>query len=267
DIHLLARERFQPLENRDSLRFRLQYFGVQDTTLSSVSIYLQTASGDTLSLHSPELPLYFRSITEPDAEFRPLKPLYDFARRIWPWLLLLFIACIIGFWLYHRSRNHQEDPVPSVSIPPRPFVDPLRELERSIQRATSTPPSELIHHPTPSTIELGNAVRTYLERVYDIQALELTSSEILRSLREWPAKELVIRSLRDLFLLADRIKFARYQPTIEDIQNLRQAALQFLQIARTEDLEKIERLRAEHSRSRPSESMVSESLDLPEDQP
>ncbi|MEX0593937.1 MAG: hypothetical protein WD115_04115, partial [Balneolaceae bacterium] len=34
DIHLLARERFQPLENRDSLRFRLQYFGVQDTTLS-----------------------------------------------------------------------------------------------------------------------------------------------------------------------------------------------------------------------------------------
>ncbi|MGM0507202.1 MAG: hypothetical protein ACQER4_08475, partial [Bacteroidota bacterium] len=88
---------------------------------------------------------------------------------------------------------------------------------------------------------------TYLERVYQIQALEMTSREILQNLRDWPAQDLVIRSLHELFKLADRIKFARYQPTTEDIQNLRQAALQFLKIARSEDVERIERLRTEYA--------------------
>ncbi|MGM0506153.1 MAG: hypothetical protein ACQER4_03060, partial [Bacteroidota bacterium] len=156
EIHLLSRERFQPEETRDSLRFRLQYFGLQDTTLASISIRLLEESGDTLTLRTPELPLYFRSVTESDADFLPMKPLYDFARRIWPWILALFIASLIGYWLYRRLRTTEEIER-SRPTPPRPFVDPLQELERSIQRATATPPSELLHDPTPSTVELGDA--------------------------------------------------------------------------------------------------------------
>lgn len=248
EIHLLSREHFRPADTRDSLRFRLQYFGLQDTTLQSMAVHLQSESGDTLTLRSPELPLHFRSVTDSEAEFRPMKPLYDFARQIWPWLFALALIVGVAYWIYRRMQK-KEAPV-EPKPPPSPFVDPLHELERSIQRATTASPSDLLDDPTPSTIELGDAIRIYLERVYRIQALEMTSGEIIRNLREWPATETVLRSLNELFKIADRIKFARYQPTVEDIQHLRQAALQFLQVARDDDRGRIERLRAAHESSR-----------------
>lgn len=242
ELHLVSNEHFRPLDTRDSLRFRFQYFGLRDTTLSSLSIDLLTESGDTLRLSSPELPVRFRSVTQEEDEFRPMKPLYEFARTLWPWLLLAILFIILIYWFYRWRRTTEED-APGPVASPRPFTDPLRELEQAIQQATSEPPSEVIHNPTPSTIRLGDGVRSYLERVHDLPALERTSREILDEWRRQAGNQEIHRALVELFRLADRIKFARYTPTVDEIQQLRQAALRFLQIIREEDRHRIQSMR------------------------
>lgn len=63
--------------------------------------------------------------------------------------------------------------------------------------------------------ELTDIVREYLEGRYGVQALEMSTTEILRALRKEPIDGFLLTDLRRLFEHADLSKFARIDPPPE----------------------------------------------------
>lgn len=63
--------------------------------------------------------------------------------------------------------------------------------------------------------ELTDAIRTYIKNRFAFNALEMTSTEIIDKLLEMEDKE-AIKDLRELFLTADLVKFAKHNPMMNE---------------------------------------------------
>ena len=60
--------------------------------------------------------------------------------------------------------------------------------------------------------QLTDVIRTYIEGRFGINALEMTSGEILQMIREESEADPVFAQLKQMLLLADLAKFAKYHP-------------------------------------------------------
>ena len=77
--------------------------------------------------------------------------------------------------------------------------------------------------------ELTHIVREYLENRYDIQALESTSDEIVRDLKNSEVPKEFMDKLRTLFQGADLVKFAKATPPEEIHERMMTVASEFVQ--------------------------------------
>ncbi|CDN30259.1 hypothetical protein BN938_0153 [Mucinivorans hirudinis] len=73
-----------------------------------------------------------------------------------------------------------------------------------------------------------DTLRTYIESRYEIGAMEMTTPEIIASLDEVNDDKL-INKLRELFSLADLVKFAKWTPTIEECEEGYQTAYYYVE--------------------------------------
>lgn len=249
DVEFLKRERYQSAPLRDSLVYRLQYFGTSDIILPEQEILIGRAEGDTLLTSNP-VPLYFKTtLSEGDEEFRPLKPIFDFAALIWPYLLGLILLLIAGWYIYKRLSRMEKKPEPKTPEEEAPFANPLQVLEsKLIKLGSGQFPSarEEFEH---FYIELGDAIREYIERVYEIEALEMTSREILRAMQQYPADREMITITRKVLNEADMVKFARFTPSGKQAKEALNLAQDFLNTARSLDSSRIDQLRKHHEQS------------------
>jgi hypothetical protein len=245
-FELISRQRYQASANRDSLVYRLQFFGTDDIVLPSVPFRLQMANGDT-TLSSSRIPVYFKSLlSEEDEAFRPFKPVYDFARDVWPYLLALIILIFLGYYFYRlfQRRDHKTEPgtVPA----PVPFDNPIEQLRNTLR---NLPPPEKIHQFEEYEsfyIELGDAIRLYIKRVYLFPALEMTTREICHTLESELAPASTVKLTRTVLNEADMVKFANFRPDTELASNVLRLAWEFHDQASVSDRSRIERLRMEY---------------------
>jgi hypothetical protein len=243
NLEVLSRQRFQTQAGRDSLVYRMQFFGTEDIVIPSKNITLHRTDSDT-TLTTARIPIYFKTVlAEGDEEFRPLKPIFDFARAIWPYLVGLLLLAVIGYLLYRWFVSRESAPEPVLRKKPAPFLNPLDELK-----------NELGSLPAPSSlngmdefenyyIRLGDAIRRYLKRVYEFPALEMTTREITGELQKELAASEIIRITRSVLNEADMVKFANFKPDTELAEGVRRKAAEFVQTVTETDRDKIEHLR------------------------
>lgn len=236
DIEMQNRQRFQAAANRDSIVYTLQFFSLEDITIDRLRFELQ----DT-TLQSSRVPLFFKTtLAEDDAEFRPFKPIFDFTRSYWPWILTLLLAAVLGYFLYKKLKERaQKDTFMPVPFNEKPFVNPLHELEKSVQAIASEPPPVNEKEFEQFYIRLGDAIRLYLKRVYEFPALEMTSGEIVRKLQELRASSDLIKKVKKVLYDADMVKFAKFNPASDQVSDAIKTGKDFVETARTIDSERI----------------------------
>lgn len=246
EFELLSRERFQISQQRDSLVYRLQFFGTESVTIGRKEVRLRAGDRDTL-LYSVPVPLSFRSVlAEDETEFRPVKPIFDFARNWFPWILLFLLIAAAAWFFYKKYSEREPDETALPLHSPTPFLNPLDELQTSLsllngkKRPQSFDEFELFY------IELGNAIRLYLKRVYNIQALEMTTREILENLRHELAPADIISITRQVLQDADMVKFANFLPGEELAISALEKADRFAETASVTDYERINYMRYKH---------------------
>lgn len=230
-VEFISRERYQIAATRDSLVYRLQFFGTENYTIPRLEFNL---SDSETTLSTTPVPLYFQTlITNPEEEeFRALKPIFEFARIWWPWilaLLLLIAALWYGYRYYKKYQQNRVDAPPAAK--PAPFVSPLFTLNNSLK--TLPRPSSLHHREEYESfyMTLGDAIRLYLKQVYEFQALEMTTREIIDSLRKNLASQEIITITRKVLNEADMVKFANFTPDNSMALSVYQRAEQFADIA------------------------------------
>lgn len=247
DIEMISRQRYQVSSRRDSIVYQLQFFEVEDSVIPEQQILLQ-ANDEETTLNTPEIPLYFKTtLAEDDETFRPFKPIYEFAVDKWPYILGFILFLIAAWFIYRYIQNQkQKDPIPAPVFKRTRYVNPLEVLEKSLQGLKNAPPRKTEDEFDEFYIQLGDAIRLYLKRVYEFPALEMTSGEIINELKKNRASFDLIQSTKKVLFEADMVKFANFTPGNEQLRGAIKTAEDFLHTAKTVDVEKITYLEYKH---------------------
>ncbi len=170
-----------------------------------------------------EVPVLPLSITvasvlaENDVEKHDLKPQALLPRPpVWPWLLAAMLVVMLLFLAIQRllprlRRRHTAGPEAMEPVDDRfPEEIAYEELER-VATLDLPAQSEFKRHYTLVT----DCVRTYLEGIYRIPAMDRTTGELMLALRKARLGGEILPSLRTLLEEADLVKFAKLTPSIE----------------------------------------------------
>ncbi len=137
-------------------------------------------------------------------------------KEVTPYILgIILIAAILFFIFYYIKWKKKNVPI---FVRPEKPADPahviaLRELDR-IKTQKLWQQEKLKQYYS----EVADTIRTYIERRFDVPAMEFTSAETIGTFRQ--NKKMVDESsldqLQHILSLADLVKFAKYTPLPDD---------------------------------------------------
>lgn len=223
DLEVLGRETFdgryggtaQPGTRIDSVVYDVTTFAIDSAVVAPIPVQF-TAGEDTFSVPTRQAVIPVLSLVPPDAQgLKPLAPLAEFPRPLWPWLLLaLAVLVLIATLLYYLRERREQQEAPAA--PPPPPVPPYDEaVQRLQQLEASLDPSDA-DEVKPFFVELADVVRTYLEARVHVPALECTTRELTDRLGRWNRRNGLPREVPSrvysVLALADLVKFADMKP-------------------------------------------------------
>jgi hypothetical protein len=133
--------------------------------------------------------------------------------------LLLLAGAFAGYAIYRKKKKQKTDALSMVKIaipPHREALTALRLLEEKKLWQQG-----LVKQYYSETTEI---VRLFFEKRWSIVALEMTSAEILLQMKQVPEALKVWSDMERFFLIADLVKFAKYQPSPSDHEKEMQLA-------------------------------------------
>ncbi len=182
--------------------------------------------GSVEELAAPVISLNVTSVLTEDMELRDLKPQAMMAvPPLWPWVVGGLLLTILvtgslagaGLWVYHRwfRKSAPVDfPAPIIDTRP-PELIAHAELDRI--EALALPAQNRIkeHYSL-----VSDCLRQYIEGRYQIPALEQTSQELRTAFRRSNVAMPDVAGFMGILSESDLVKFARYRPGSDDVDNL-----------------------------------------------
>lgn len=152
----------------------------------------------------------------PDADIKDIKGVnetpfsfVEFLKSNWYYFVigLILILLIIGlvWYLNNKTEEVQEMLKPKPSIPAH--IEALKALDELAKKKLWQQDQVKTYYS-----ELTHILRVYLERRFEIHALEQTSDEIILALRYTDIPDAEKKKVMHVLLLADMVKFAKEQP-------------------------------------------------------
>ena len=152
-----------------------------------------------------------------DEEIRDIKPLYqppfDWLIFLIIWLILLALA-LIGVGIYFYILKMKNKPIPFFEKPK--VLLPAHEI--ALQKLTEIKEEKLWQKGQDKLYytQLTDVLREYFTRRFNIQAMEMTSGEIIDALQTDYDAKVILDKLKQIFSVSDMVKFAKRRPTTEE---------------------------------------------------
>lgn len=153
---------------------------------------------------------------------------------LWGWIVLLVVVLVVlafvGYRFYrkYRARRHEELS-PEALLPPHEkallALSQLRD-EKLWQEGRE---KEYYTH-------LTDILREYLVGRFGIQAMEMTSAEILSALRANQETKPLNKQMKEILEMADFVKFAKVKPGPDDNESAMRNAVTFVEETRPEEV-------------------------------
>ena len=136
---------------------------------------------------------------------------YDYIPNWLLWAILAIAVVAAGIWAYFTFRKHKE----TVELRRTPPVPPY---ELAISRLNSLRSRNLAEsgHEKEYYTELVDILRQYLQGRFGINAMEMTSTQIVKALRANPTTRMTADEMRSVLSIADFVKFAKVRPLPDD---------------------------------------------------
>jgi hypothetical protein len=173
------------------------------------------------------------------ADIKPVfKPKFDWLGllKIAFFILLIIAFLVIGYVLIRKYWQKKPifESAPAPVLPP--YVIALNHLDR-IKSEKLWQQGRLKEYHT----DLTDVVRIYIENVFSINSMEMTSDEILDHLTDLRKQEkTAYLGLKQILQLADLVKFAKWNPNLEEHElSLRNAYL-FINLTKVEESKPLE---------------------------
>lgn len=155
-----------------------------------------------------------------EVDIRPLKGPVEIPGTLdWLWWVLAVVAAaLVGWYLWRRFKQRKPAAEPAVVIPAhRKAKDRLRAA------------SDLMSDPYRFCSLVSDVLRGYMEERFELRAPERTTEEFMDELRSSEKLSAEHKSLLEDFLSrCDLVKFARFEPTVPELEALLESASRFV---------------------------------------
>lgn len=247
----------------DSLVYEATTFAIDTARVPPLRLHL-IASGDTTTVSTGRFQFPVVSLLNDEREdIQDVTEASGFPPALWPWLVLLL--CALAGYLGYRFRDRLKRPEDLELEEDEPEIierDP--PLEEALGRLLALEASDISNEQAikPFFVDLADIIRTYMTRRIRIPALETTTRELLRDLKEWTTSvdsdADLAGHLQDILETVDLAKFAASRPAEEwcrgALSETRELILQVEDIATDAELKaEEERLAAEALAAREAE--------------
>ncbi len=176
-------------------------------------------------------------ISKPD-QFYDIKKPWQLPYTLWDILILVYthpvswvLMLLMLIWVIWRETRYRKYlKKEKRTIQPPIVLTPMEEAEQALSylQQEHLPEQGLYKQYYTSLVEI---VKTYMLREKSLAVMEMTTSEVVNLLRNEGEDGALIDNIKQIFSMADMVKFARYKPLEEEpVQSIHQARL-FLAMA------------------------------------
>lgn len=140
---------------------------------------------------------------------------------LWPVLIVLILILLLGYWIYLKL---QEKPLQEPQTIEDLWEKAIRSLiELRIPIEINRDKVKLFY------IELSKIIRTYLEERFNIRAVQMTTEEFMVEAQ----KSNVLKDehkdfLKELLIFSDHVKFAKFVPSVEEMNKMLELSKLFI---------------------------------------
>lgn len=186
----------------------------------SVGPFLYVAGSDTLKSNVLRLRVDSIKVNEKGdiKDYAPvIKPPYkffdwvpDFVTNLW-WLWLIILVVAAAVWYYFKYVRKGKNPFKHEKKRLPPYEEAMQRLKLLKAQQLWQNNQEKEYYTA-----LTDILREYIDRRFSINAVEMTSTQILESLKQNPETKLVNDQLSEILVIADFVKFAGQRPLADD---------------------------------------------------
>lgn len=200
---------------RSTAELVLTAFELGDLELPAVEIEVVDADGDAVMLETDPALVTVASVgLDEGGDIRVIKGPLDIPLNVLtllPWLVAMLLLAGIVLWLWRRARGRTPDSILAPAEPPRPAHEIAYEALRTLEAERLPDKGEIkTFH-----IRASDIVRAYVEGRFGVDALEMTTREVLDGLRSHDVDEAVLGDFRQLLERCDLVKFAKDRPALD----------------------------------------------------
>ena len=146
-------------------------------------------------------------------------------KEVIPWVLIALLVAALVYvivrWIRMRRANRTFMGKPIVKDPPH--IVALRALDRIRKQKLWQSDKQKQFY-----TEVTDALRVYIAGRYDIVAMERPSKEMLADLKKQDVDPKLYENMEELFSRADLVKFAKYQASAEENEEVIPDAVRFV---------------------------------------
>lgn len=166
-----------------------------------------------MKAYTDPVQLYVTTITVDTTQaFRPIVPPIDqpiSMKEVFPWILGVLVLALLGIivWyvLKHRKPKLDENGEPVRGHVTPPYDKAIGDLE-SLKQQKLWQVGKLKEYYS----GLSDIAREYIEGQFNVNAVEMTTDDILRDVKELNFNSEIYGKLKDTMELSDLVKFAKY---------------------------------------------------------
>lgn len=147
------------------------------------------------------------------------------------WVLGALVVAAAAIILFVKLRKHKEIIAMEAAKPVPPYELAVSRLEKL--RASGI---AAMGHEKEFYTELTDILRQYLHGRFGINAMEMTSSQIVKALRNNPETRIPSERVDDVLRIADFVKFAKERPLADDNQRAMLRAREFVETTKPQPL-------------------------------
>ncbi len=186
--------------------------------------------GDTTLFESRAALLQVKGVAVDMTEkYRDIRPIWLIPLTLWEvlrWVLLVIAIALLLFFLFKWLRQQKLDP-PEPDIWEKPDVPAhiaaISSLE-TLRRKELWQAGKIKQYYS----ELTAILRLYIRKRFGIDAMEMTTAEIMRLLPQKTMDDTLTEQARGILETADLVKFAKHQPGSDEHVQVLEEALEFV---------------------------------------
>ncbi|MCX7909055.1 MAG: hypothetical protein N2560_06025 [Ignavibacteria bacterium] len=192
-------------------------------------LYLKKGVNQFANISTDSFPIFVKGIeVDTTKDIKDIKDIAEIPYTIWdfiPYVLILVGIAVFAYFIYFFIRRRKRKPELAEELKLPPHIVALQELKQlDSEKLWQKGEIKQFH------IRLTEIIRKYIERRFEIPALEMISREIIDNLFKINNLEAeLIEKLRRSFEISDLVKFAKFVPLPDDHTFCLKVAFEFVE--------------------------------------